>query len=144
MALLEVKNLHTYFMTKSGAVKAVDDVSFKLEKGETLGLAGESGCGKTTTCLSIMRMIQPPGRIISGEIIYNSIDVLNLPIPRNQEIKDFLKRKLFPRKHQIKEKTEKDSIDLLHLPVKQIQSIRGNRIAMIFQGAMNADYQFQR
>ena len=117
MALLEVKNLKTYYETKAGEVKAVDDVSFKLEKGETLGLAGESGCGKTTTCLSIMRMIQPPGRIVSGEIIYNSTNVLKLPTPRNERFKTFAKKILFPQREQIKDQSVKGSINLLHLPV---------------------------
>lgn len=78
MAILEVKNLKTYFYTRMGTIKAVDNVSFELDKGETLGLAGESGCGKTTTCLSIMRMIQSPGKTIDGEILFKSEDLLKM------------------------------------------------------------------
>lgn len=67
--LLEVKNLKTYFYTRWGVTKAVDGVSFTLEKGKTLGLVGESGCGKSITCLSILRLVpQPAGRIIGGEV----------------------------------------------------------------------------
>ena len=65
--LLEVNNLKTYFFTRSGAVKAVDDVSFTIEQGQTLGIVGESGCGKSVTALSVMRLIaSPPGKIVGG------------------------------------------------------------------------------
>ena len=67
--ILQVKNLKTYFKTDEGMVKAVDGVSFDLRKGETLGIVGESGCGKSVTNLSVMRLIpMPPGRIVDGEI----------------------------------------------------------------------------
>ncbi len=67
--LLEIKNLKTYFFTDEGVVRAVDDVSMALCEGETLGVVGESGCGKSVTALSIMRLIpQPPGKIVNGEI----------------------------------------------------------------------------
>ncbi|MDQ4120599.1 MAG: ABC transporter ATP-binding protein [Acidobacteriota bacterium] len=66
--LLEVKNLETHFPTRAGTVKAVNDVSFHLEAGELLGLVGESGCGKSITALSIMRLIASPGKIVGGEI----------------------------------------------------------------------------
>src|SRR5579859_1593407 len=80
--LLEVNNLKTYFFTRSGVVKAVDDVSFTLKPGETLGIVGESGCGKSVTALSIMRLIaMPPGKIVGGEINFNGDDVLG----KNQE-----------------------------------------------------------
>lgn len=78
MSLLEVQNLKTYFFTPFGSVKAVDDVSFSLEKGISLGLVGESGCGKTTAALSIMRILPYPGRVIGGKIIYKGIDLLEL------------------------------------------------------------------
>lgn len=75
--LLEVKNLKTYFFTDEGIVKAVDDVSFNLHKGESLGIVGESGSGKSVTALSIMRLIQdPPGKIVSGEVRYRGEDLL--------------------------------------------------------------------
>jgi oligopeptide/dipeptide ABC transporter ATP-binding protein len=66
MPLLQVENLHTHFRTHDGWVRAVNGVSFQLEEGETLGLVGESGCGKSVTSLSIMRLIQPPNGVISG------------------------------------------------------------------------------
>ena len=64
--LLEVKNLKIHFFTRKGTVYAVDDISFTLQEGETLGLVGESGCGKTTTVMGLMNMVSPPGRIVSG------------------------------------------------------------------------------
>ncbi|MCD6241623.1 ABC transporter ATP-binding protein [Candidatus Bathyarchaeota archaeon] len=78
MAILEVKNLKTYFRIKRGFVKAVDGVSFEVEKGEGLGLAGESGCGKTTTALSILRILPPNGMIVGGQIIFNGKDIVKL------------------------------------------------------------------
>ena len=101
MVLLEVSNLKTYFYTRQGVVKAVDDVNFYLEEGKTLGLAGESACGKTTTCLSIMRMIYPPGKTLEGQVLFNSTN-------------------------------------LLKLKKRDMERIRGNKISMVFQGAMNA------
>jgi len=78
LKLLEVQNLKTYFTTLAGMVKAVDDVSFQVEKGEALGLAGESGCGKTTTALSILRLLPSGGKIIQGKINFKGEDVTSL------------------------------------------------------------------
>lgn len=76
--LLEVKNLKTYFFTDGGVVKSVDDVSFNVKPGKTLGVVGESGCGKSITSLSIMQLVEtPPGKIVGGEIIYNGENLLN-------------------------------------------------------------------
>jgi oligopeptide/dipeptide ABC transporter ATP-binding protein len=77
--LLEVKNLKTYFYTEDGVVRAVDGVSFEVYPGEVLGLVGESGCGKSVTSLSIMRLISKPGRIDEGEILLDGENLLNLP-----------------------------------------------------------------
>jgi oligopeptide/dipeptide ABC transporter ATP-binding protein len=77
-ATLEVKNLKTYFFTEEGVVKAVDDVSFSVEQGKTLGLVGESGCGKSVTAMSIARLVSPPGRIVGGQILLNGRDLLSL------------------------------------------------------------------
>ncbi|MEO8665016.1 MAG: ABC transporter ATP-binding protein [Ignavibacteria bacterium] len=100
--LLEVKNLRTYFYTDDGVAKAVDDVSFALDKGETLGLVGESGCGKSVSALSIMRLIAvPPGKIVGGEILFKGKDILKVP-------------------------------------EKEMQDIRGNDIGMIFQEPMTS------
>lgn len=78
-ALLEINNLTTHFYTEQGVVKAVDGISFDVEPGETLALVGESGCGKSVTALSILRLIpDPPGKIKNGEIIYRDTDLLLL------------------------------------------------------------------
>lgn len=76
MHLLEVRNLRTYFSTTKGMLKAVDDVSFRLDRGQALGLVGESGCGKTTSALSIARLLPKEGRIAGGEIFFDGCDVL--------------------------------------------------------------------
>src|SRR5256886_2804612 len=76
--LIEVKNLHTYFQTREGLVCAVEGVSFYLDRGELLGLVGESGCGKSITALSIMRLVAPPGKIVAGEILFEGRDLLKL------------------------------------------------------------------
>ncbi len=76
--LLEVKNLKTHFPTRAGLVRAVNGVSFNLDRGELLGLVGESGCGKSITALSIMRLIAPPGRIVGGEITFDGRNLLAL------------------------------------------------------------------
>jgi peptide/nickel transport system ATP-binding protein/oligopeptide transport system ATP-binding protein len=74
--LLRVNNLKTYFDTDDGIVPAVDDVSFTLDEGETLGIVGESGCGKSMTALSILRLVPPPGQIVDGEIWLKGEDLL--------------------------------------------------------------------
>jgi peptide/nickel transport system ATP-binding protein len=77
--LLEVKNLSTWFYMEEGTVKAVNDVSFTLNSNEVLGIVGETGSGKSVTVKSIMRLIKPPGKIVSGEIIYKGQDILKIP-----------------------------------------------------------------
>jgi len=77
--LLEVKNLKTYFFTEDGVVKAVDGVDFYVSPGEVLGLVGESGCGKSVTSLSIMRLIGMPGKVVDGEIYFEGKNLLQLP-----------------------------------------------------------------
>lgn len=77
--LLEVKGLKTYFFTEDGVVKAVDGVDFYVMQGEVLGLVGESGCGKSVTSFSIMRLVGVPGKIIEGEIFFAGKDILHLP-----------------------------------------------------------------
>lgn len=107
--LLEVRNLKTYFHTDGGVVKAVDDVSFHIERGKTLGVVGESGCGKSITSLSIMHLVpRPHGKIEGGKIIYH--------------------------------KSENESIEITSLDPfgKEIRSIRGNEIAMVFQEPMTS------
>lgn len=77
--VLDVRDLKIYFHSDDGIAKAVDGVSLRVEKGKTLGIVGESGCGKSVTCLGIMRLIQsPPGEIAGGEALYNGVDLLRL------------------------------------------------------------------
>jgi len=82
--LLSVNKLKTHFLTPEGVIRAVDDVSFKIDKGRVLGIVGESGCGKSVTALSLMRLIPQPGRIIAGEIFFDGRDLLKLD---NEEIR---------------------------------------------------------
>ena len=96
---LLVENLQTYFFTRAGVVKAVDGVSFSVRRGRVLGLVGESGSGKTVTGFSILRLIDPPGRIVGGRILFKGSD-------------------------------------LLALSPKEMQALRGSRIAMVFQDPM--------
>ncbi len=77
--ILEVRNLKTQFFTEGGIVRAVDGVDFYVKRGEVLGLVGESGCGKSVTSLSIMRLIGQPGEIVDGEIIFDNQDLVKLP-----------------------------------------------------------------
>jgi peptide/nickel transport system ATP-binding protein len=96
---LQVEGLRTYFFTRAGVVKAVDDVSFSVGRGKVLGLVGESGSGKTVTGFSILGLVDPPGRIVGGRILF-------------------------------------EGRDLLALPARELQALRGNRIAMVFQDPM--------
>src|SRR5215467_577244 len=83
--LIQVKDLQTSFFTPEGEVRSVDGVSFEIGEGKTLGLVGESGCGKSVTSLSIMRLIpSPPGKIVGGEIVYRGRDLLKL---NNEEMR---------------------------------------------------------
>ena len=107
--LLEVTNLKTYFYTEEGIIKAVDDISFNVKKGETLGIVGESGCGKSVTSLSILQLVQKPrGRIEDGKIFYYM---------SNGESVD---------------------ITSLHPHSNKMRNIRGNEIAMVFQEPMTS------
>jgi len=78
MTILEIQDLKTYYSTHKGDVKAVDDVRLQMEKGESLGLVGESGCGKTTLALAIMRLLPYNGRIAGGKILLNDVDIIGL------------------------------------------------------------------
>jgi oligopeptide transport system ATP-binding protein len=101
MHLLEVNDLHTQFVTRSGVVKAVDGVSFRVEAGETLGIVGESGSGKSVSVLSILGLIPSSGRVIGGRAIFKGMD-------------------------------------LLKMDKKQIRTVRGSQISMIYQDPMTS------
>ncbi|MBN2552790.1 MAG: ABC transporter ATP-binding protein [Spirochaetales bacterium] len=86
--VLQVEDLRTYFSTDDGVVKAVDGISFELHKGETLGLVGESGCGKSVSCLSVMKLIpSPPGRIMSGQALLQGRNILDYPVDKIRQIR---------------------------------------------------------
>ena len=86
--LLEVKDLQTHFFTMDGIVRAVDGVSYDLEEGETLGLVGESGCGKSVSALSLMRLIpDPPGRIVNGEVFLDGEDILKIDMAEMRNVR---------------------------------------------------------
>ncbi len=86
--LLEVKDLKTYFYTDDGVVKAVDGVDFSVEAGKTIGIVGESGCGKSITAMSILRLIpDPPGKIVNGEVIFEEEDLTKVSDKRIREIR---------------------------------------------------------
>src|SRR6478672_7431071 len=78
--LLDVRGLQTSFHTRDGVVRAVTGIDFHVDRGEIMGLVGESGCGKSVTSLSILRLIAPPGRIEAGEVIFDGEDILKIPI----------------------------------------------------------------
>ncbi|HEY9076067.1 MAG TPA: ABC transporter ATP-binding protein [Anaerolineaceae bacterium] len=115
LPLIEISNLKTYFPLDEGTVKALDGASFTIYRGETLGIVGESGCGKSMIARSILRIVDPPGRIVSGEIMY----------------------------HRLRKQGEamvEDFIDLARIDPASpnMRSIRGEEIAMIFQEPMTA------
>src|SRR5581483_10827972 len=76
VALLEVNDLRTYFKTRAGEVHAVDGVSFSVDRGLTLGIVGESGCGKSVTAFSIMGLVQPPGRVVGGSVLFDGRELV--------------------------------------------------------------------
>nr|MBA3234892.1 ABC transporter ATP-binding protein [Chloroflexota bacterium] len=85
--LLDVRGLSTSFHTRDGAVRAVDGIDFQVGRGEIMGLVGESGCGKSVTSLSIMRLVAPPGRIEHGEIVFDGRDLLTLSNSEMRELR---------------------------------------------------------
>ena len=85
--LLDVRDLETHFMVEDGVVRAVDKVSFQVLPGETVALVGESGCGKSVTALSIMRLVAAPGRVVGGQINFEGADLLRLPEDEMRKIR---------------------------------------------------------
>jgi oligopeptide/dipeptide ABC transporter ATP-binding protein len=114
--LLEVEDLKTYFFLDEGTVHAVDGASFSLRRGETLGVVGESGCGKSITARSILRIVRPPGRIVEGKMLWHRGAASNT------------------------HKTRSQAIDLTSLDPQgnEMRSIRGAEIAMVFQEPMSS------
>src|SRR5208337_4029886 len=86
-ALLEVKDLKTYFLTEAGTARAVDSVSFKVFEKQVLGIVGESGCGKSVTALSILRLVPPPGVMAGGQIVFREKDLLSIPESEMESIR---------------------------------------------------------
>ena len=87
-SIIQIKRLKTYFKTDEGIARAVDDISFSVYPRETLGIVGESGCGKSVTALSIMKLIaEPPGYFAGGEIVYKGKNILDIPESGMREIR---------------------------------------------------------
>src|SRR5919106_4956889 len=89
MALLEVRDLHTYFKTRAGEVRAVDGVSFDVEVGEMLGIVGESGCGKSVTVLSIMGLVQSPGPVVSGSVRFDGQELTTMKSRQLEDLRGY-------------------------------------------------------
>ena len=129
--ILEIENLHTYFYTDQGVVRAVNGVSFNVPKNATVGIVGESGCGKSVTSMSVMQLIQgPAGQIVSGSIRFNSEDYKRDKKGNPISVKD--------ADGSIRYETEEKVYDIANMPVNEIYRIRGRQIAMIFQEPMTS------
>ena len=129
--ILEIEDLHTYFYTDQGVVKAVNGVSFNVPKNATVGIVGESGCGKSVTSMSVMQLIQgPAGQIVSGHIRFNSEDYI-----RNKKGNPIA---VVGDNGKEQYKTEEKVYDIANMPVHEIYRIRGRQISMIFQEPMTS------
>jgi peptide/nickel transport system ATP-binding protein len=124
--LLEVKNLSVDYAAANGTVHAVDNVSFTLKRGEILGLAGESGCGKSTMAYAITRLLRPPAYITAGEVFYHP--------PEGRERSPVISRLA----HDAQATNEDGAIDILRLTPAQMRLFRWNELSIVFQSAMNA------
>ena len=125
--ILEIEDLHTFFYTEQGVVKAVNGVSYNVPKNAVVGVVGESGCGKSVTSMSVMRLIQgPSGQIVDGSIRFKSKDF----------VKDSHGKPVLDADGSIK--TEEKVYDLAKMPIREIHRVRGKQIAMIFQEPMTS------
>ena len=124
--ILEIEDLHTYFFTEQGTVKAVNGVSYDVPKNSVVGIVGESGCGKSVTSMSVMRLIQgPTGQIVDGSIRFKAYDY----------VRDGKGR---PIKDENGFRYEEKVYDIAKMPIHEIHRIRGKQIAMIFQEPMTS------
>ena len=127
--ILEIEDLHTFFFTEQGVVKAVNGVSYNVPKNSVVGVVGESGCGKSVTSMSVMRLIQgPTGQIVQGSIRFKSYDY------KREEKGNPVLKSGTAGEYEMEEKV----YDIAKMPIHEIHRIRGKQVAMIFQEPMTS------